>query len=130
MLEALEESRYAGLALAGLAAVEALRGRLGQAEGLIADATARLTEVNDVGLLDAVDVYRGLVEWGHIVHTRSPAQARTLETRVNKRIEHATRAGPADDRHPSGAPSPADRSEHVRAALRTLKATMARFPAT
>ncbi|MBE2250365.1 MAG: protein kinase [Myxococcus sp.] len=130
VLEALEESRYAGLALAGLAAVEALRGRLGQAEGLIADATARLTEVNDVGLLDAVDVYRGLVEWGHIVHTRSPAQARTLETRVNKRIEHATRAGPADDRHPSGAPSPADRSEHVRAALRTLKATMARFPAT
>lgn len=97
---------------------------------MIADATHRLTEVNDVGLLDAVDVYRGLVEWGHIVHTRSPAQARTLEVRVNKRIEHAERAGASDDRHPGGAPSPADRSEHVRAALRTLKATMARFPAT
>lgn len=130
VLEEVQESRYAGLALAGLAAVDSLRGRLGEAESLIADATQRLTEVNDVGLLDAVDVYRGLVEWGHIVHTRSPAQARTLEVRVNKRIEHAERAGAPDDRHPGGAPSPADRSEHVRAALRTLKATMARFPAT
>lgn len=129
VLEALEESRYAGLARAGLAAVEALRGRFGQAEELIADATHALTEVNDVGLLDAVDVYRGLVEWGHVMHTRSPNQARALEARVNKRIEHAERAGVPDDRHPAGAPSPADRSEHVRAALRTLKATMARFPA-
>jgi predicted ATPase/serine/threonine protein kinase/predicted negative regulator of RcsB-dependent stress response len=132
-LEVLEEAgdaRYAGLARAGLAAVEALRGRLGQAETLIAEATQRLTEVNDVGLLDAVDVYRGLVEWGHIMHSRSPALGRTLESRVQKRIEHAERAGVADDRHPGGAPSPADRSEHVRAALRTLKATMKRFPAT
>jgi serine/threonine protein kinase/predicted ATPase/Flp pilus assembly protein TadD len=130
VLEDVHESRYAGLAAAGLAGVEALRGRLGQAEALIADATQRLTEVNDVGLLDAVDVYRGLVEWGHIVHTRSPAQARTLEARVKMRIENAEHVGPSDDRHPGGTPSPAARSEHVRAALRTLKATMARFQAS
>lgn len=129
IFEEVGEARYLGLAKAGLAAVEALRGRLGQAEEMIAEATHVLTEVNDIGLLDAVDVYRGLVEWGHIMHTRSPAQARTLEVRAKKRIEHAERAGVPDDRHPAGAPSPAARSEHVRAALRTLKATMARFPA-
>lgn len=129
IFEEVGEARYLGLAKAGLAAVESLRGRLGQAEEMIAEATHVLTEVNDIGLLDAVDVYRGLVEWGHIMHTRSPAQARTLEVRAKKRIEHAERAGAPDDRHPAGAPSPADRSEHVRAALRTLKATMARFPA-
>jgi ATP/maltotriose-dependent transcriptional regulator MalT len=128
LLEELGETRYLGLARAGLAAVEAVRGRLGQAEGLIAEATAALTEVNDAGLLDAVDVYRGLVEWGHVLHTKSPAQARTLEARITRRIEHAERTQPPDDAHPAGAPSPADRSEHVRAALRTLKATMARFP--
>jgi serine/threonine protein kinase/tetratricopeptide (TPR) repeat protein len=129
LLEELGELRYLGLAHAGLAAVEAIRGRLGQAEGLIAEATAALTEVNDASLLDSVDVYRGVVEWGHVMHTKSPAQARTLESRISRRIEHAERAQPPDDAHPGGAPSPADRSEHVRAALRTLKATMARFAA-
>ncbi|MDX2014866.1 MAG: protein kinase [Myxococcaceae bacterium] len=129
LLEELGETRYLGLARAGLGAVEAIRGRLGQAEGLIAEATAALTEVNDASLLDAVDVYRGLVEWGHVMHTKSPAQARTLEARITRRIEHAERTQPPDDAHPGGAPSPSDRSEHVRAALRTLKATMARFPA-
>lgn len=129
VLDEVAEGRYAALARAGLAAVEALRGRLVQAESLIAEATQTLTEVNDVSLLDAVDVYRGLVEWGHIVHTRSPTQARALETRVLRRIEHAERPGSPDEQHPAGVASPADRSEHVRAALRTLKATMARFPA-
>jgi predicted ATPase/serine/threonine protein kinase len=129
VLDEVADGRYAALARAGLAAVEALRGRLAQAEALIADATQALTDVNDVSLLDAVDVYRGLVEWGHIVHTRSPHQARALEKRVKQRIDHAERPGAADEGHPGGAPSPADRSEHVRAALRTLKATMTRFPA-
>ncbi len=129
VLDEVGEGRYAALARAGLASVEALRGRLGQAESLIAESTQALTEVNDVSLLDAVDVYRGLVEWGHIVHTRSPTQARALEARVLRRIAHAEQPGAADELHPAGVASPADRSEHVRAALRTLKATMTRFPA-
>lgn len=129
VLDEVGEGRYAALARAGLAAVEALRGRLVQAESLIAESTQALTEVNDISLLDAVDVYRGLVEWGHIVHTKSPTQAKALEARALRRIAHAEKPGVPDEQHPAGVASPADRSEHVRAALRTLKATMARFPA-
>lgn len=128
VLEAVQDTRYAGLAKAALAGADSIRGRLGDAESLIAEATQALTEVNDVGFLDAVDVYRGLVEWGHALHTRSPAQARTLMARVRQRVEHARRPGAPDETHPAGAPGPADRSEHVRAALRTLEAAMARFP--
>ncbi|MCA3013693.1 MAG: protein kinase [Myxococcaceae bacterium] len=127
LLEALGEVRYLALARAGLAGVEAIRGRLGQAEALLSEASAALVEVNAAWLHDALELHRGVVEWGHVMHTRSPAQARTLEGRVARRIEQAERAQPPDAQHPAGASSPVDRNEHVRAALRILEATKAQF---
>ena len=115
------DQRYEGLALAGLSAIDALQGRLEAAEEGMADATALLTEVGDAGFLDALDVYRAHVELAQATATRSDREAVSLEARVKKRVDHAERAGAPDALHPAGVPSPADRSEHVRAALRALE---------
>jgi hypothetical protein len=84
-----------------------------------------LTEVGDAAFLDALDLYRGHVELAHSLHTGSPTQAQVLVERVSKRIAHAERPGLPDDDHPAGTPSPADRSDQVRAALRSLRGALA-----
>ncbi len=128
-LEEVGDQRYAGLAQAALAAIDAVQGRLEDAEEGLADATAVLTEVGDAAFLDALDLYRGHLELARAVAVKSDREAVSLEQRVNKRIEHAERSNPPDELHPAGSPSPADRSEHVRAALRSLKAAIRRLPA-
>ncbi len=124
ILEELGEQRTHGIGRAALAAIAALAGRLGEAEESMAEATRVLTQVGDVGLLDALDLYRAHLELGHALQTRSESQAEVLQARVRKRIAHAEQAGPPDDRHPGGAPSPAERSEYVRSALRSIKGAL------
>ncbi len=119
------EQRYLGLALGIRAAVSALLGQLPTAEEEMVEASRVLTEAGDPAFLDALDLYRGHLELGHVISTRSENQARVLEERVRKRIARALQPGPPDDSHPTGTPSPADRSEHVRAALRSLRGAMA-----
>lgn len=121
VLREVGDQRYLGLALGVRAAVSALKGDLPTAEEEMAEATRVLTDVSDHAFLDALDLYRGHLEFGHVITTRSEHQARVLEERVRKRIARAVRPGPADELHPTGTPSPADRSEHVRAALRSLR---------
>ncbi len=125
VLEDTGDARYAGLGRAALAAALALQGALEEAEEGMAEATRLLTEAGDAAFLDALDLYRGHVELVHARQTRSDHQAAVLEERIGRRIAHAERGGGADERHPAGAPSPADRSEHVRAALRSLRFAMA-----
>jgi tetratricopeptide (TPR) repeat protein len=124
ILEELGEQRTYGIGRAALAAIAALGGRLPEAEEAMAEATRVLTQVGDAGLLDALDLYRAHLELGHSLQTRSESQAEVLEARVRKRIAHAEQAGAPDDRHPGGAPSPAERSEYVRSALRSIKGAL------
>lgn len=124
LLEEVGEQRYEGLGRAGLAATAALQGRLEEAEEGMAEANRILMEVNDAGLLDALDLYRAHLELAHALKSGSEHQSTVLEERVRKRIAHAERVGAPDVLHPSGAPSPADRSEHVRAALRSLRGAL------
>lgn len=91
----------------------------------MAEATRLLTEVGDLALLDALDLYRAHLELGHALRTGSEHQAAVLDERILKRIAHVERAGAADEAHPSGTASPAERSEHVRAALRSLRGALA-----
>jgi hypothetical protein len=83
-----------------------------------------LTEVGDLSFLDALDLYRAHLELGHALRTGSEHQASVLDERILKRIAHVEKPGPADEAHPTGTPSPADRSEHVRAALRSLRGAL------
>ncbi len=119
------DQRYLGLCLAIKAAVVALQGHVDDAEAFIAEGSRLLTDVGDAAFLDALDLYRAHLELARSVQTTSPNQSSVLEERVHKRIAHAERPGLADDEHPSGTPSPADRSEHVRAALRSLRGALA-----
>jgi predicted ATPase/serine/threonine protein kinase len=119
------DTRHLGLALAIKAAVMALTGEVEAAEAQIAEGARLLTEQGDAAFLDALDLYRGHLELARSVQTGSPKQAAVLQERVQKRIAHAERPGLSDEEHPSGTPSPADRSEHVRAALRSLRGALA-----
>lgn len=119
------DHRHLGLALAVQAAVVALQGNVDEAETLIAEGARLLTDVGDAAFLDALDLYRGHLELARSVQTGSPMQASVLQERVHKRIAHAEKPGLPDDDHPAGTPSPADRSEHVRAALRSLRGAIA-----
>jgi tetratricopeptide (TPR) repeat protein len=124
LLHEVQDQRYEGLAQAGLAAVEALKQHLAAAEERMAEATRLLTESGDASFLDTLDLYRAHLELGHALLTKSEHQAAVLEDRVRKRIAHAEKPGEPDDAHPGGGPSPAARSEHVRAALRSLKGAL------
>ena len=125
VLREVADIRYTGLALGVRAAAQALLGDLEAAEEDMAEATRLLTEVGDLSFLDALDLYRAHLELGHALRTGSEHQAGVLDERIRKRISHVERPGPADEGHPSGTPSPADRSEHVRAALRALRGALA-----
>ncbi len=118
------EQRYLGLALGMRAAVYALTGDLPGAEEEMAEASRVLTNVSDTKFLDALELYRGHIELGHVISTRSELQAQVLEERVRKRIAKAIAPGPPDEQHPTGTPSPSERSEYVRAALRSLRGAM------
>ncbi len=125
VLREVGDLRYTGLALGVRAAALALLGDLSAAEEDMAEATRLLTEVGDLSFLDALDLYRAHLELGHALGTGSGHQAAVLDERILKRIAHVERAGVADEEHPSGTPSPAERSEHVRAALRSLRGALA-----
>jgi len=124
ILQEVGEPRYLGLSFAVQAAVQALQGDVDGAEEPIAEGARLLLEVGDAAFLDALDLYRGHLELARTLQT-GPSQAGVLMSRVNKRIEHAETPGGADERHPTGTPSPADRSEHVRGALRSLRGALA-----
>ncbi len=113
--------RYEGLARAGLAATLGLTGKLGKADEMLTEATRVLTEVGDAASLDALDLYRGQVEYGEALFAQSDAHAAALRAKVQRRIDHAERA--------QGTPSPSARSDAVRTALRGLRAAMKRLKA-
>lgn len=125
VLREVGDLRYTGLALGVRAAAVALLGNLEAAEEDMAEATRLLTEVGDLNFLDALDLYRAHLELGHALRTGSGHQAAVLDERIVKRIAHVEKPGPADEAHPTGTPSPSDRSEHVRAALRSLRGALA-----
>ena len=118
--------RYCGLVTAGLAAVDACLLRLDEADVQLADATRILNEVGDQNLLDALDIYRAHVELSRAMVTLSDTEAVELEAQVARRVQRAERSSPPNEFHPAGMPSPAERSEQVRAALRSLRAAMRR----
>jgi tetratricopeptide (TPR) repeat protein len=115
LLAEADDRRYGGLAMAALAAAEAAMGEGANALETLTAATKQLTVAGDAGFLDALDVYRAIVDL---------AAAGAAEEAVMKRVEHAERSGPPSAEYPAGAPSPAERSEQVRAALRSLKVLM------
>ena len=125
VLREVGDLRYTGLALGVRAAAQALLGDLGTAEEDMAEASRLLTEVGDLSFLDALDLYRAHLELGHALRTGSEHQAAVLDERILKRIAHVERPGGADEAHPAGTPSPAERSEHVRGALRSLRGALA-----
>ncbi|MDP1822934.1 MAG: protein kinase [Archangium sp.] len=124
VLREVGDVRYTGLTLGIRAAAMALLGELEAAEEDMAEATRLLTDVGDLSFLDALDLYRAHLELGHALRTGSEHQAAVLDERILKRIAHVERPGAADEAHPAGTPSPAERSEHVRAALRSLRGAL------
>ncbi|MBS1149398.1 MAG: Serine/threonine kinase family protein [Myxococcaceae bacterium] len=118
--------RYCGLVTAGLAATGACLMRLDVAAAQLAEATRILNEVGDQNLLDALDIYRAHVELSRAMVTPVDTEAAELEAQVEKRVQRAERSSPPNEFHPAGMPSPAERSEQVRAALRSLRAAMRR----
>ena len=118
--------RGVGLACAGLAAVDAGMMRLTEAETQLEEANRILNEVGDLNLLDALDIYRAHVELSRALLSPNDKEAHALELQVEKRVQRAEQSSPPNERHPAGMPSPAQRSEHVRAALRSLRAAMRR----
>ncbi len=118
--------RYSGIVLAGLAAVDACLLRLVEADTQLAEATRILNEIGDQNLLEALDIYRAHVELSRALTTLSDKEAAELEALVEKRVARAERASPPNALHPAGMPSPAERSDQVRAALRSLRAAMRR----
>ena len=118
--------RGLGLALAGLAAVDGCLLRFAEAAGQLAEANQLLNEVGDQNLLDALDLYRAHVELSRAMVSPSDQEAFELERQVERRVQRAQSASPPDEVHPAGLPSPAARSENVRAALRSLRAAMRR----
>jgi tetratricopeptide (TPR) repeat protein len=118
------DQRHLGLSLAIKAATIALQGQFDEAEPRIAEGARMLTEQGDAAFLDALDLYRGHVELARAINTVSPSMSAVLLERVHKRLAHAETPGHADDLHPAGTPSPADRSEHVRYALRSLRGAL------
>ncbi len=124
VLREVGDVRYTGLTLGIRAAATALLNELEAAEEDMAEATKLLSEVGDLSFLDALDLYRAHLELGHALRTGSEHQAAVLDERILKRIAHVEKPGAADEAHPSGTPSPADRSEHIRAALRSLRGAL------
>lgn len=118
------EPRYLGLAYAVKGAVQALEGEVDGAEEPMAEGARLLIEVGDAAFLDALDLYRGHLELARALQT-GPSQAQVLMSRVERRIAHAEQPGNPDEAHPGGTPSPANRSEHVRGALRSLRGALA-----
>ncbi len=117
VLREVKDQRFLGLALGISASVLALQGRLADAEAQMVEASDVLTATTDEMFLDALDLYRAHLEFGHVLQTRSERQGQALEERIRKRVARATQKG-SDGR------SLADRSEHVRAALRSLRGAM------
>ncbi|MFT3706732.1 MAG: protein kinase [Archangium sp.] len=125
IFEEIGDSRFLGLTAAMKAAVQALQGDVDGAEEEIAQGARLLSEVSDAAFLDALDLYRGHLELARALQTGSPTQSQVLMERVYKRIAHAEKPGAPDTAHPAGTPSPADRSDQVRAALRSLRGALA-----
>ncbi len=121
LLQEVGEQKYEGLARAGWGAIEAVEGRLDNAVEQFAVATDLLTRIGDTSFLDALDVFRAHLELAQAAAAQSDVARDALLAQYEKRLDRAERAGPPDAAHPSGTPSPADRSEHVRAALRSLE---------
>ncbi len=116
LLAEADDRRYGGLAAAALAAAEAVLGNEEEVEAALDEATRLLREAGDASFLDALDVYHAIVELAQARRAgRSPPSS------VLRRAEHAERSGPPNPEYPAGAPSPAERSEQVRAALRSLR---------
>ncbi len=124
VLREVGDKRYEGLTLAALAAALAGLQTMNEAEQLLEQATQELNETGDLNFLDALDVYRAHVELAKAM--QKPAQGRALFESVQRRVKRAEQALDPDPTHPNGLPSPADRSEQVRAALRSLRAAMRR----
>lgn len=118
------DQRHLGLSLAIKAATIALQGQVEEAETFIAEGARVLHDAGDATYLDALDLYRGHLELARSLQTASNSQGMVLRQRVDKRITHAESPGAADAQSPSGTASPADRSEHVRAALRSLRGAL------
>ena len=123
------DRRYEGLSRAALAGVLATLGELPRAEVQLAQATAKLNEANDLSFLEALDLYRAHLELAQALRAPTDGEADALERRIASRVVRAESPAPIDAAHPNGGPSPADQSEHVRAALRSLKAALKRASA-
>ncbi|MBK7858284.1 MAG: protein kinase [Archangiaceae bacterium] len=119
LLAEADDRRYGGLAMAALAAAEAVLGHDAEVDEALGQATRLLTEAGDASFLDALEVYRGIVE---LAHARFAREA--VPYSVTRRQEHAETPGVPSPENPAGTPSPAERSEQVRAALRSLKAVL------
>jgi predicted ATPase len=117
-LDEVGDRRYAGLARGALAGALAVEGA--DEPELLEDARRLLTEAGDPAFLDALDVYRALVDLAHV--KRSGGNDPQIVQRVTKRLTHAEVPVPVSGEHPAGVPAPAERSEQVRAALRALRA--------
>ncbi|MFT3842448.1 MAG: protein kinase [Myxococcaceae bacterium] len=124
VLREVGDKRYEGLTLGALAAALAGVQTMGEADQLLEDSTRMLNEAGDLNFLDALDVYRAHVELAKAM--QHPKDGRKLLDTVQKRVRRAEQPHDPDDTHPNGLASPADRSEHVRAALRSLRAAMRR----
>jgi tetratricopeptide (TPR) repeat protein len=123
------DRRYEGLARAALAAALATMGDLEAAEPELAHATSLLTQANDLNFLEALDLYRAHLELAQALRAKSNHEADELEQRISRRVVRAETPQPPDESHPAGVPSPVDRSEQVRAALRSLKGALRRASA-
>lgn len=120
------DRRYEGLARAALAAVEATLGDLEISEKELAHATGLLTQANDLSFLEALDLYRAHLELAQALRAHTDHEADELEQRISRRVVRAETPQPPDEAHPNGVPSPFERSEQVRAALRSLKRALRR----
>jgi predicted ATPase/serine/threonine protein kinase/Tfp pilus assembly protein PilF len=131
-LRALAETgdrRYEGLARAALAAAEATQGNLDAAEIELGHATSLLTQANDLNFLEALDLYRAHLELAQALRAPTDHIADELENRISRRVVRAETPQPPDETHPGGVSSPVERSEQVRAALRSLKDALRRASA-
>jgi tetratricopeptide (TPR) repeat protein len=124
VLREVGDKRHEGLTLAGLAAALAGVTAMTEADTMLEESTRILNETGDMNFLDALDVYRAHVELAKAM--QKPKQGRALLDAVQQRVRRAEQPHDPDDTHPNGLASPADRSEHVRAALRSLRAAMRR----
>jgi serine/threonine protein kinase/predicted ATPase len=120
ILSTVGDRRYEGLGRAALSAACGMAGDVPQAKSELETAERVLSDVGDKEILEACRVYGAHVDLAE-AWSMTPADQQAAMERIEATAFGAESREAPSEMNPTGRSSPAARSEHVRAALRTLK---------